>query len=369
MSDLLLIIIVAVVVIAVAMMLRRRPSDVRSTSLREKTAEPVKRAREIDTGAEPVTEPVPPEPPHTLQQYRLLTDEDVTPEAHNRLMAEIRGFKRPPQALNSLLSPDTLSRASTEELAEMIRSEPALVARILSAVNSPLYGLQQQITSVQHGIAFLGINAIRDLALRYMLQDAIATSSPALAKLYERIWNTSILASEMCTLLLRQLNQPNSAEAATSTILSFLGDLPLLNLMGVDAALEAWNETLLERTRLLQDQLGVNSDIAGRLTMEQWELPQGIILGVDRIHRVPFLREAISNPGGVQAIAAYLSARLCEDLITGRAESADEELFDSDEYWAALHCLTPELQDGLTRALASADFKRLCERVRGQRRA
>jgi len=367
MTNFLLLISAIGALILLAFMLKR------SSARAQRDTQPIapKRARVIDSGLEQRIEEVraaqQPTLPERILNFRLLTEEEVTPSAHNTLMKEIRNFKKPPDSLHSLLSPASLTRASTQELADIIKQEPVLVAKIMSAVNSPLYGLQQQITSVQHGIAFMGVNAIRDLAIRYMLEDAAQSVAPEFRKLYQRIWNTSILASQLCQLLLRQLQQQNIAEASTRTILSFLGDLPLINIMGAADAERIWSLPLLERISEQQQTCGVNSDIAGRITLQQWNIPQGIILGIDRVHRVPFMTTQAEDDSAVQAILIYLSARLCDDLMSARTEVFDDDLLARDEYVGAMGALPESVRSGMLNALNSVDIRALSDRIRDQR--
>jgi diguanylate cyclase (GGDEF)-like protein len=55
------------------------------------------------------------------------------------------------------------------QIAKVITNDPALSAKMLRLVNSPSYGLRQQVKTIPHALALLGVNAVRTLALSFSL--------------------------------------------------------------------------------------------------------------------------------------------------------------------------------------------------------
>ena len=47
-----------------------------------------------------------------------------------------------------------------KKVAELINSDPAILAQVLKIVNSAYYGLPREVTNVQFAIAFLGLNEV-----------------------------------------------------------------------------------------------------------------------------------------------------------------------------------------------------------------
>ncbi|MBD3236365.1 MAG: HDOD domain-containing protein, partial [Candidatus Eisenbacteria bacterium] len=58
---------------------------------------------------------------------------------------------------------------STRDIAECVGQDPALTAKVLRVVNSPVYGFRSEITTLSHGTALLGLNAVRSIALSFSL--------------------------------------------------------------------------------------------------------------------------------------------------------------------------------------------------------
>jgi len=65
------------------------------------------------------------------------------------------------QITTALQSPD----ASIEKIAELVAHEPAVTAKLLQLVNSPLLGLRGRVTSVRDATSLLGLSRLRSLVL------------------------------------------------------------------------------------------------------------------------------------------------------------------------------------------------------------
>src|SRR5215470_15699406 len=61
---------------------------------------------------------------------------------------------------------------SFKQLAAIIESDPALVARILRVANSGFYGVPQTVASIEKAIALLGLNTLKNVALSFVLCEA-----------------------------------------------------------------------------------------------------------------------------------------------------------------------------------------------------
>jgi HD-like signal output (HDOD) protein len=74
------------------------------------------------------------------------------------------------------------------KLAGFIGNDVALSAAMLSAVNSPYYGLGRKASNVQHALSILGLRAGANLITRLLMRKAFPASSSALMR---RFWDDS----------------------------------------------------------------------------------------------------------------------------------------------------------------------------------
>src|SRR5450756_1423672 len=71
-------------------------------------------------------------------------------------------------------SPDT----GIAEIASTIKSDPAIVARLLKAANSSLFGLTSKVKSIDQAVVLLGTTAVTALALGFSLVDTSTCQGP-----------------------------------------------------------------------------------------------------------------------------------------------------------------------------------------------
>ena len=262
-------------------------------------------------GNPPPAEALPPE----LACFSWLGPETLPPARRQALLGAIHRMPRPPAALHKLLSPQFLDRASSADLAELITGEAQIAARVLATVNSPLYGLQRPVTSIGQAVTFLGLNTVRGICLRYLLDDSFKPRTAALKMAYDQIWTASTLASELCAKLAQRLALPDSGALVAQVLLSFIGHLATASLLAPPPAGTAPATSLLDRMRTAQDQLGLGAGEIGGLLLQQWGLPASIACDVRDIDHMLVTPVGTLLPQRGQRLAvAYLCARLGERL-------------------------------------------------------
>lgn len=244
------------------------------------------------------------------------------------LVATLGRIRRPPAALHQMLSPQFLDRASSQALSELINGEAQLAAKVLATVNAPLYGLSRPVSSIGQAVTFLGLNTVRSIVLRDLLDGSFAaqspTANPALKQATQELWNASALASELCNRLSSKLGMADAGALVAQVLLSFLGHLATTTLLAerTGAAPPAAGN-LLARTRAAQDTLGLGPAEIGGLLLQAWGLPATIVDGVRAIDRVLVTPAgALPASAGAQLALAHLCARLGEQLAAADAPAA-----------------------------------------------
>ncbi|MBI3416283.1 MAG: HDOD domain-containing protein, partial [Verrucomicrobia bacterium] len=92
----------------------------------------------------------------------------LSPLARSQVELRVKGCARLPSlstinaALRELLSSD---RRYMSQIAEVIRRDPSLTARLLRLVNSVYFGLTTPVNSIEEAVFYLGVRQIRQLAM------------------------------------------------------------------------------------------------------------------------------------------------------------------------------------------------------------
>ncbi len=85
-------------------------------------------------------------------------------------------------------------RGYTSQIAEIIRRDPSLTARLLRMVNSVYFGLSAKVNNIEEAVLYLGTRQIRELAMATpVLEDLEKKLGPAAARLpWRGMWQHSI---------------------------------------------------------------------------------------------------------------------------------------------------------------------------------
>lgn len=261
------------------------------------------------------------QPPEVVGHFdwRLATALDDA--RRQALVAAVGRIRRPPAALQQLLSPQFLDRASSQALSELINGEAQLAAKVLATVNAPLYGLSRPVSGIGQAVTFLGLNTVRSIVLRDLLDGSFPAQQPALRQATQDLWNASALASELCNRLGTKLGLADGGALVAQVLLSFLGHLASATLLAErTGAAPPTAGSLLQRTRSAQDALGLGPAEIGGLLLQAWGLPATIVDGVRAIDRI-VVTPAGTLPAieGTALALAHLCARIGEQL--ARADS------------------------------------------------
>ncbi|MGB1261952.1 MAG: HDOD domain-containing protein [Cognaticolwellia sp.] len=239
---------------------------------------------------------------------------DILNKNQQQKINDMRDCCRQP---NPLLQSLTTSELEAKELIDLIKSDAEMTAKIINTVNSSLFSLQQPIESIHHAIVFMGVTAVRSIAIQFILQQSLSFKNDAQAAAYQKIWLSSYIASSMVFLLAKHLDKENAAELSTLCLLMSLGDMTMLSYQPSIAESYLTQNSLFERVRDGQLLLDLNSSVIGKVLAEQWQLPKSIVDGIGN-SLTPLVSDKLSNVLPLEeaqnALLCYLSCRL-GDLI------------------------------------------------------
>ncbi|WP_439519853.1 HDOD domain-containing protein [Hydrogenophaga sp.] len=306
--------------------------------------------------------------PDALVRFQWRTEGEMEPDKRERLLAAIRDIPHPPQALQRILSPDFLARASSTELREVIMGEPLIAAKVLASINSPFYGLHTPVTDLGQAVTFLGIHSVHSTCLQHMLAGSFKPKLPGVQRTFDTLWKASAIASEIASRLDKALHLPAQGTLATQVVLSFVGLLATASVIP-PTGLSAWlQRDRLGRARLEQDLLGLNSTEIGHLLLNQrWSLPSALVADVYGGGRLMVTAPQDIDPARVPRLAlAHLCARLGERLAMGQLASletyspADDEALDMHHLRA---CLALPVLSRLNEALHAPELLRAVQQM------
>jgi HD-like signal output (HDOD) protein len=265
--------------------------------------------------------------PAELARFRPVRATELDAARRETFVRVFQNIPRPPRLLHKLLSPDFVTNASSAELADLIVAEPLLATKLLSTINSPLYGLRSPVASVDQAVTLLGLTAVRALCLQYLVMHSFKADSRERQLLLEATWNASGLACELTQRLAVGLGVPDPGSLVSQVVLTFLGRLATVATMPRGMLNKVPARDLLARSSAEQALLGLSASEVGRLLMAHWGLPEAVAgdaADIDGVLVTPYqeMEPVRASRLGLSYLCARLGERLAADP-TARLEGFD----------------------------------------------
>lgn len=195
----------------------------------------------------------------------------------------VKGISIPPRPAlltavqQELAKPDPDMR----RIADAVSRDAALTAAVLTAVNSPFYGLSRRVESLSQALAVLGLRQVSTLVLGLVLRKALTDQGPNLT----RFWDVSSKRSYAMMRLARGLGGLEPDLAQTYGLFCDVG-IPLLmqRFPNYTATLQQANADT-ERSFCEVEHAVHNTDHAliGGLMARSWSISQVVCLAI-RLH-------------------------------------------------------------------------------------
>jgi HD-like signal output (HDOD) protein len=275
-----------------------------------------------------------------LSKFRLLTLKESDKQTLDQIVKITKSIPRPHPILNVLLT----GGDNTDELYEMVQSDPVIAAKVLQAVNSGGFYLTQKITRLNQAILFLGSNRIKSIAFQCAITTNIPSRNKKLKEALGKIWSCGFLASSLAFTLSKSLGFGNSSELATQALLSYIGNLAMITYQPKLSHSFSEGALLFERVYQEQEDLMTHSAIVGGQLALEWQLPQEIATAISNSNTplgvIPY-QCVISRDSLPNTVLTYACCRIAEIILIKGVDNLDQinffaplsiELFYTPDY-------------------------------------
>lgn len=173
-------------------------------------------------------------------------------------------------------------RSSTSELAKAIGSDPALTARLLRLVNSPLYGFSSRIETISRALVVLGTQQVHDLALATAVANLFAKVSPNQMDM-ERFWRESVYCSLSARAIAKLCNLLDSERLFVAGLLHQIGHLVMYQRIPEQAAAARRHSEMLKVSLHQAERELIGCDYAqvGAALMRRWNLSTSLCAAIE----------------------------------------------------------------------------------------
>lgn len=153
----------------------------------------------------------------------------------------------------------------------VVGRDPVLTGRILKTANSPYYGRQRRVGTIEQALVVLGFHVLRDLAVSFALVGMSKRANPAAAPLWRHMLSTGALAASFA----RHVRGVDSATALVLGTMHDMGELVMLEVEPKRHA-EVLSRIGQEDPRIVTAErliFGIDHAALGAACILQWGLP------------------------------------------------------------------------------------------------
>lgn len=159
---------------------------------------------------------------------------------------------------------------SREDIAKLMKQDQNLVAKLLAAVNSPIYGIGKEITSIIEAVNVMGIHGIKNTVM--MVSADKSFSCPG----KEKLWKDSVGATVIYEGLSKHLKKPKNDIDFLVTLFHNMGR-PILSKYFPNEYRPLLNLSLDRVYEKEYEIFGMDHREVGAQIVKSWDLPSEVV--------------------------------------------------------------------------------------------
>jgi putative nucleotidyltransferase with HDIG domain len=213
-------------------------------------------------------------------------NEQIDPGTQDRIKRNINRIQDLPALSNVVARIVSLAddpKVSGEQVAEIVGRDQAMVTAILKIVNSPFYGLNRRVSSINHAIVLLGYRTIRNIALSTTLANALPTRGDFDRR---RFWTHAVCTAAASRLCARRLRDTDTEEAFLAGLIHDMGCVIFSHYFDEEfaLALRLSKERSIPLPEAEAAVFGLDHTEAGALVARKWNFPPAVAEAIAAHH-------------------------------------------------------------------------------------
>jgi len=119
--------------------------------------------------------------------------------------------------------------SSSSDIADVLKKDQVLTAKVLKLINSPYYGIPGEVTDVRRALAYLGFNTLAQLVLSISII-SIFSDKKSTAFSMQGFWKHALATAVASEIIAKKISYPRPEECFTCGLLHDVGKIVLFQL-------------------------------------------------------------------------------------------------------------------------------------------
>ncbi len=217
--------------------------------------------------------------------------------------------------------------ATMHDFEEVIKLDPVLVTRLLRLVNSPYFGMSNEVDSIAKAVVFVGMKHLRNLVAVEALRDMFRDKAEDSGFSRRALWLHCATVAILCEMIAKRIFGIPGEDYFLAGIIHDIGLIAEDQVAAVELratcevyAPEKGTLPVFERERIGTDHCRVGAALA-----RDWGIPDEVLKAI-RFHHDRERGVEVDSCLGILMIAEYFAGRMKYSTIPGRVESLPPQL-------------------------------------------
>lgn len=197
---------------------------------------------------------------------------------------------------------------SFRDIAQIIETDPALVAKILKLANSPYYGLTRKVNNIEMAVSILGTHAVKNIALSFVICSEMKSTEDKGFD-FDLFWRRAITAA-VAAELTASLVGLKSQDIFVTALLQDIGIIAMQASCPEEYRLAMKEKMAIQKPIWLIEQqfFGFDHQELGAELLSKWRLPEGISIPIRHHHKSAQLPDQYRKEIEILRLSDHLSA-------------------------------------------------------------
>jgi putative nucleotidyltransferase with HDIG domain len=210
-----------------------------------------------------------------------------------KIIAKAENIPPLPTLAKELVRLTRNDKTQMKDFIDKIKMDQGLSSRIIRLVNSPFYGLRQDVASIDRATVLLGINSVKNLALAISTEQFFKKNFSLYKTTGQQLWDHSFLVARLCEVLGKACKEDEDA-LYLSGLMHDIGKTVLVDFLVKE----------VDNAKDEKAQLGTEHSAIGELVLRKWAVVNLIAEAVRNHHNPPQDRfNAVLHHANIIALA------------------------------------------------------------------
>lgn len=191
-----------------------------------------------------------------------------------KILAKAETIPPLPEVARQLIILTSDQKSNFNTITGKVKSDQSIAGKILKIVNSPFYGLRNEIDSIERAAVLVGLSAIKNIAISLSTTDYFKKNYALYGKTGEELWNHSFVTALICEEMGKLSTGFNPQALYLAGLMHDFGKIVL-----VDFIVKPITSTEDEK-----NQTGFDHTEVAEFILKKWNIPKEIIDWIKNHH-------------------------------------------------------------------------------------